>query len=184
MIPLCLEAFVSCLTKETFCLCIVVLHEICLSLPRNLFLARITAALLFWHNNIWTLLHWEQGCSTLLNWFYLSLVQVFKATCEFTIWLKLWGALRRALPELMLWSNTRWTPGSSEAVWILCYVFSFRKACTKSSFIATSIPSALMLHTCIQYYYKLHQFLANIMEIIAVAVVQEQHWVCCTQCWF
>lgn len=49
-------------------------------------------------------------------------------------------------------------------------MFSFSMACTRSSFIATSIPLAFILQACIQYYCKQHQLLANIMEIIAVPV--------------
>lgn len=81
----------------------------------------------------------------------------------------LW-ALRRVSHKLMLWRNTRWTPGSSEAVWILCFVFSFRMACTRSSFVSISISLALTLQTCIQYYCKQHQLLVSVMEIIAVPV--------------
>lgn len=84
--------------------------------------------------------------------------------------IKILWALGRVSHKLMLWRNTRWTPGSSEAVWILYYMFSFRMAGTRSSFVSISISLALALQTCIHYYCKQHQLLVSVVEIIAVPV--------------
>lgn len=168
MILSCLEEFVSCLTKETFCFCIIVLHEICHFLEIYSLL-KVLALLTQWYLDTFSL---GTGVQHFIESVLFKSSSGVQTTCRFIIWLKLWGAVGRVSHELMLWRNTRWTPDLLKLC-EFCYMFSFRMACTRCSFIATSIPLALILQTCIQYYCKEHQLIASIKEIIAAPVGAE-----------